>query len=105
MYICCFLNGRVRGRHRTGVTAHVDGVVGVACVGTRVGTLGLALLPVHQQLHLVAKLLRDDGVPAAVAETLPGGRVRRCDPPGSVVHVEQQLWEETQFQRISERVY
>lgn len=101
----CFLHGRVRGRLPTGVSAHVDGVIGVARVGTRVGTLGPALLPVHHQLHLVAKLLSDHGVPAAVAEALPDGRVRRCDPPGSVVHVEQQLLGERQLQRISARAH
>lgn len=78
---------------RTRVSAHIDGVVGVTCVGARVGTRGLALSAVHHQLHPVAKLLRHDGVPAAVAEALPVRRVLRCDPPGSVVHVEQQLSE------------
>lgn len=49
----------------------------------------------------MAELLSDDGVPGAVAEALPGGRVLRCDQSCSVVHVEQQLSEETQLQCMS----
>lgn len=36
------------GRDRTRIPPHVDGVTGVARVGTRAGALGLALFPVHQ---------------------------------------------------------
>ncbi|TNN46938.1 hypothetical protein EYF80_042854 [Liparis tanakae] len=63
-------------------------------VGARVGALGSALLLVHLQLQPVAELLGGDGVPPAVAEALALGRVLRRDPPGAVVHVEEQLEEQ-----------
>lgn len=72
----------------TRISAHIDGIIGVTNVGTRIGALSLALFPVHHQLKPVAKLLSNNSVPAAVAEALPAGRVLRCHPSCAVVNVE-----------------
>lgn len=79
---------------RTRISSDVDGVVCVTGVGACVGALRLALVVVDQQLHPVAELLGGDGVPPAVAEAFALRRVRRRNPPSSVVHVEEQLEEQ-----------
>lgn len=80
----------LEGTH-TWISSDIDGVVGIARVGACVGTLCLALLLVDHQLHPVAKLLGNDGVPLSVAEALALRHVLRCDPSSSVVNMEEQL--------------
>lgn len=75
----------------TGIPSHVERVAGVAGGRPCVGTLGLALLAVHHQLHPVALFAGGDGVPTTVAVAVTLGRVLRRDHAGPVVHMEEEL--------------